>query len=115
MNLVCSYSIEEVEHKRWIWVSGIDFGYANRKLLIIKETKHFILARKKGTQSWIALSTFGYSQPEYIIFKKKNKKEIVDGLGEWTLEYNRETMKEARRKALEKIDELERIDVITTR
>ena len=111
--MISDYPYErfEYEGKKLIRISGIDWGYSNvRGIEIISETSHYILCRVKGQGYRAALAQFGYDPPEYIIFKKTtvNGKEVIaNPLGDWELEYDRKTMVEAKRKALEELKRLE--------
>ena len=104
-------TIKEVDGKRHLAIPGIDWGYANPVyigLLIIKETEHYYLCRKNGCGYRLSLGTQGYAPPNYIIFEK-----IPGGvkkpLGDWELEYTKETMKDAKIKALWELEHRENI------
>lgn len=102
--------VKEINGGKHLIIPGIDWGYANPSylgLLIIKETEHYYLCRKKGGGCWVSLGAQGYDSSEYIIFKKI-KGGVEKPLGDWSLEYTRETMKEAKAKALQELESREK-------
>ena len=108
-------AIVNCKDKRALVVEGTDWGYSNpsyKGLPIIKETEHFFLCRIRGQGFRFSLGAFRYINPKYIIFKKNvvdGKNVVVKPLGEWELEYTKETMKQSKKTALEKIIELEKV------
>ena len=95
--------------KRLLNVSGISFGY-NEWLPIIKETSHHILCRAPGGKAWHSRGRQKYAKPAFIIFEKEthNGESCVKICGgSWMLQYDRTCIKESKKTALEKLDEME--------
>lgn len=104
-----TYKIQEINGIKYFKIEGVDEGSANLYgLKIIKETEHFVLCRKSGYAGWFAIGQQTYRSPSYNIYKK-SEDEIVELLcGIWEKEYSRNTMKDAKKEALQKIEELEK-------
>jgi hypothetical protein len=103
-------AIKNTKDKRSLVIEGIDWGYANpsyKGLPIVKETEHFFLCRVRGQTHRFSLSSFTYVSPKYIIFTK-NGNTVKKALGDWELEYTKETMKDAKNKAVEEIRKREK-------
>lgn len=89
--------------KNCVSVGGINF---ETEVEILKENNYALLCKWCGGNHWVALGTYEYKHPSFLIFKKVSKDEIKDtGTGR-ELEYDRKTKKEVFKKVCEEFDKL---------
>lgn len=103
-----TYKIQMIDGIRYFKIEGTDNGSANpHGFKIIRETEHFILCRKSGGMGWFSIGTQVYYKPSYYIYKKSEERIVEQLFGVWEKEYTRETAKETKNEALQKIRDLE--------